>query len=893
MTRVLVWKELREQWVVWLVLAAVTVGGVATLHALLSPNHYRDDMLVGVLWLSAWGYGLVCGSLLFAGETEEGTQAFLDLLPGTRRRMWRTKAGVGLGLLAAQAALLALAEALLLPHVRSDRLAGVEQVGIFLYGVMGYAWGLYSGSRSATVLGAIARGVLAQVVVAAVPFPFLVLALQVFVGYHTVDTQLMTMTAVLALATTWPVVRSRFNYCQTDWQRVRALRPAGGPVRQSWGEAFRLAARESRWFALGMAAFGLVGAVALAALGTLAWPVATVLIGVLCGVTVLGHGSREDDAETGRASAGRLAVARIGVRLAIAVGAAVLTASVPLALFVAAVEVNARGDLSSVEVQLVNGTLAELFQQPFLFLFLWLVDGFAVGLLCGACVRWTLAASLIAVPWACLLGALWLPEVLLAERLHAWQVWGAPAVLFAAAFYLTRARDRLSPLRTAGIAACAGVVAIIGSGAAVWYRAAEFPAAANAFDVDAYRASLPSAEENEAGRLTSAALRRLEAATRGLPNEQLRRLQLRGIRLDFETNLVSLAKKVASAGWNQALPVKREGREWHRDDRDARDLRFFLDGMFNDAWARDLARAAELPTDVVVDPREVLDTSTLLDLAAAQDAAALLVARGLQRQQDRDPAAFVDHLRTGLALARSLRYRTITQSLLASCDVEEQMGRGVELWLKGLEERPELLRQALEVLREHGRAPRADLEDARKADFLVAINRIANPAGRRVVPPNQLVFDQFSAEFMVRHFADILPLAQSVGVDFFRPESDPPLRPGLRLWSGAPGDAELIRVSFRAPWERVRLRRMLEQVADRSSLEEPDAPTVHSLSQLERITDLVAPFFAMNGQIRQSVDLSRNRCDQAEQLVSRRIETYETDHPTEKAGHAEKQSEKK
>jgi hypothetical protein len=891
MTRALVWKELREQWVVWLVLAAVATGGVAALHALLTPNHYRDEMLVGVLWLSAWGYGLVCASLLFAGETEEGTQAFLDLLPGTRRRMWRTKAGVGLGLLAAQATLLALANRLLLPQVQPVRLAGVEQAGILLYGVMGYAWGLYSGSRSATVLGAVARGVMAQVVVAAVPFPFLVLALQIFVGYHTVDTQLLTMTAVLALATTWPVVRSRFNYCHTDWQRVRALRPAGGPVKQSWGEAFRLAAREARWFALGMAALGSVGAVALTALGTIAWPVATVLIGVLCGVTALSHASREDDPDSGRASSGRLAVARVGVRFAIAVGAAVLTASVPLALFVAAVEVNARADLSSVEVQLMNGTLAELVKQPALFLFLWLVDGFAVGLLCGASVPRTLAASLIAVPWACLLGALWLPEVLLAERLHAWQVWGAPAVLLAAAFYLTRARDLLPPLRTAAIAASAGVVAILWSGAALWYRAAEIPARADAFDVDAYRASLPGADENEAGRLTAAALRRLFGITFDPRAVELRRFQLSNPHIEFDPSPLALATKVASTGWKQALAGKREGNKWQRDDRDARDLRFFLDRTFDDAWARDLARATELPAGVVVDPREVLRPNSLLDLAAAQDAAALLVARGLQRQQDRDPAAFVDHLRAGLALARSLRHRAITASLLAGCDVEEQMGRGVELWLKGLDGQPELLRQVLEVLREHGRAPRADLEDARKADFLVALNRTADPSGRPVVQRNPLFVDHFSPAFEIRHFSDVLPAAEIL--EFFRTGSDRPLPPGLRLWSGAPGDAELVRVSFRAPWERVRLRRMLEQVADQRSFERPDAPTARSRSQLERITDLVAPFFAMNRQIRQSVDLCRNRCDKAEQLVSRRLETYELEHPAEKAGRAEKQSEKK
>src|SRR5262245_15901281 len=107
MTRVLVWKELREQWVIWLVLALVAAGGLAGLSALLTPGPNRDEMLTAVLWLSAWGYGLVCGALLLAGEVEGETQAFLDSLPGTRPRIWRVKAAAGLLLVAAQFAALA------------------------------------------------------------------------------------------------------------------------------------------------------------------------------------------------------------------------------------------------------------------------------------------------------------------------------------------------------------------------------------------------------------------------------------------------------------------------------------------------------------------------------------------------------------------------------------------------------------------------------------------------------------------------------------------------------------------------------------------------------------------------------------------------------------------
>ncbi len=67
MTRVLVWKEVREQRAVWLALALTAAGAVAALNVRGSPGDRHDEMLSAVLWFAAWGYGLVCGALLLAG----------------------------------------------------------------------------------------------------------------------------------------------------------------------------------------------------------------------------------------------------------------------------------------------------------------------------------------------------------------------------------------------------------------------------------------------------------------------------------------------------------------------------------------------------------------------------------------------------------------------------------------------------------------------------------------------------------------------------------------------------------------------------------------------------------------------------------------------------------
>ena len=56
MTLALAWKELRGQWAVWVSLSLVVAAGNAALIGLLQPGRNRDEILVGVLWVAAWGH---------------------------------------------------------------------------------------------------------------------------------------------------------------------------------------------------------------------------------------------------------------------------------------------------------------------------------------------------------------------------------------------------------------------------------------------------------------------------------------------------------------------------------------------------------------------------------------------------------------------------------------------------------------------------------------------------------------------------------------------------------------------------------------------------------------------------------------------------------------------
>src|SRR5262249_27585646 len=117
----------------------------------------------------------------------------------------------------------------------------------------------------------------------------------------------------------------------------------------------------------------------------------------------------------------------------------------------------------------------------------------------------------------------------------------------------------------------------------------------------------------------------------------------------------------------------------------------------------------------------------LPELIASGQVELLLVARGLQQQYQGNPDLYIGHLRTGLALARNMRHRTILQSVSASTQRESRALTGLERWLERLDGRPDLLRRALEELTRHAEEPPIDLEEVRAADYLVALNRFSDP----------------------------------------------------------------------------------------------------------------------------------------------------------------------
>ncbi len=168
MTTVLAWKTYREQRLVWLAFAALAVG----IHFLYEATLAQDLIMRGALMIFlgpiAFVYGVVVGAPLLAGEREEGTAAFLEMLPASRKVVWQVKCGASGVLILSQ--VLFLWMILLLPVMWVIPVQEFFKAVVLLailagLGLLGFAWGLYFSGWTRTALGAFLGGVLGQAAV--------------------------------------------------------------------------------------------------------------------------------------------------------------------------------------------------------------------------------------------------------------------------------------------------------------------------------------------------------------------------------------------------------------------------------------------------------------------------------------------------------------------------------------------------------------------------------------------------------------------------------------------------------------------------------------------------------------------------------------------------------
>jgi hypothetical protein len=722
MIRALVWKEYREQRFACLGITGLGMVLLAGVARWLEHNRSQSSLgtpaaflLAGGAFLS-WCYGVVGGAMVLAGEREDGTLPFLDTLPARRGRLWRAKGLATATLLLAQAALVVALLAALGAVTTAAAAAGAFASAVAA-GVVGLGWGLAGSARSETVMGAITRAALSQALVAGLLTLVLTLA-WVATGFAQGAVPLQLLGAFLLGAcalTVAATTRSAWAFGEPDRLRAEAPPPARVPTLAAlaW-----LVFRQTRAFGLVMACLGLAGGLAVLEWPLFAWPLLTLVLGVVCGLRAFQgeEGARGLLAER-RLPAGRLWLARVGGCGLIAVAACLMALAAPVARLLPGLL-----DLGQPSAELRADLLVRLFgikvlaslTTPGLFLPLGLAYGFAAGTLSGMLLRRFVTAALAAVLVALTGVAVWLPS-LVGGGLHPWQVLLAPAALLLTSRLLLPvwATGELTARRRVALASSLTLAATC-TAAGIWYRVVELPPPPPLLEPAAWLARLPDPETDDTGRLTRAALAGVVRRQRELPVRPDKALFPRFELAPASTYDQELSL-VLQLGWPGGEP----------------ELSGWLDRMFADPWTGELARAANGPPGLVVDPRE--EAPPLRREPISEDqvglAAGLLAVRGLRQQARGDHRAYADQLHIGLALARNLRFHSSSRGWFKSRPAEGILMVGLSRWLERVGDRREALRAVLEVLRDHdARYPR-DPADAAQANYLIALNSLPNPRG--------------------------------------------------------------------------------------------------------------------------------------------------------------------
>lgn len=732
MIRTLLWKEYREHRPLWLAMAALSAILIVGLWQGLNPTgtvperSAKLDSLMLVAYIIALSYGLVCGAMMLADEWESGTLSFLDSLTGRRRRVWTTKMVVGLILTAGQAlVLVGLLQYVGVPQAfRQEFHWNWELPGGAL---LAFAWGLLGSALGRSVLSAAGLGL------ALFPVFWLSLALvsSILVPASPaweVQMALLGCLGFLALGGSWLI------FCRGDLGRlpVATIRTRRRATRQPLISSFQvlwwLTWRQG-WkmvLVLGMAAVavGLLLHVDYLAL----WPFATLLVGILCGT--MAYANEQGEGAFRFLGDQRLPLGQVWVMKTVFwLTMALAGAGVILGLALVQLEF-----LDKPHHSVDSGPEASWLDRLWgtqgligyagcgIFLTLWPVYGFAIGQFFAFLWRKSGVAALVALIVSVLVLSLWLPSLVMGG-LAAWQVFLAPVCLLAA----TRltiwawASNRLLTGKPALALAGFSALALAGVAGNLWFRAIEVPDVGEPFNLKAFEASLPSPENNEAGRL-------LRQAARELTEQEQRVVK----ELVSSRNLIELSRKqelseetsILSRFLNQVQEVLDQG--WPEQNKDV-ELGRWLDRMFEGEWVHQVERTVNLPVGMIEDPRTLNYFSTFQNVDGFRRAGDLLCARALQLQARGQNEAALKHLAAVLALSANLRHDSVAVSYLSGVGLEGRALSTLALWRERLGPQPKLPRRALEELNRHeARLP--PFSDLLKTECLVIHNTVTNPA---------------------------------------------------------------------------------------------------------------------------------------------------------------------
>ncbi len=808
MTRVLVWKEVREQGAVLtalIVLGAAVLVAAAVLLDTADTGTGRATELrsltaagrLGLLMLTMTA-GMVVGGTLFAGEREAGTFGFLDGLPGSRWAVWWRKTAAGAGMVAvAVAVFLAVAIGGRLIDSRAGLTGWVLLGCVVAYAA--YGWGIFGSVLARTSLAACGIGLGVGTLAGCVTFVVLGVGMNAarheinlrrLVGPEQSVWELASLAAGYTLMAI-PVPIAAWLYTAPDrGRRLAALNVRlpgvggvvrmglGGLPRARWGAGVRrlvwLVRRQTVPTALAVGGAALVAGCALIpaeGVASVIWPVLTLLAGVLAGVVTLA------DEQGGQAfrfwGERRLPVGRVwAAKVVTGLGLTLLTLIlllVPAAVALAFGSEHHRGGSHGPLVSRLfrSGLFAEPGFPILTYLLVWPAYGFAFGHLAGLLFRKAVVAAAVAVMTGGTLAAFWLPS-LLAGGVHPWQVFVPPVIALLTARLLTWpwATDRLGTRRPLARLTVGGVAVLAAIAAGLVDRVAEVPLVPEVEEDVAFAGSLPSYDDKQAGRDLRRALGQLGEVDPSV----------RGARPEKPLTKSMAYQYSAPGGYtptylDQLTGVLEQG--WPAD---RPDLDRWMNRMFAPGWEAHLEEMAKKPAGVLEDPNDLAIDSQLRYVDGVRQMTVLYLARALKRQADGEPAAFPHSMSVWLAAVRTTRNNTLAVSVLVSRAMEYLVYQALDRWLERLDGRPDLLRAALAAVQEHDRQDPFDPQAVRLAEQVVVRNSVTAPS-----------------RWLPRYLDGVGPGGDRSGLA--SPQSET--------------EANVVAFGWAVPWEKERLRRVV------------------------------------------------------------------------------------
>lgn len=710
----LCWKEYREQRLFWLVVLVLGYGLVLGVGGMLAPGGFysiRNDAtlrtsFLGLLLVLAAAYATACAGLLFAGERENGTELFLERQGVRRSELWMIKIAVGLFLsLSLGMALAALGAQLRLSQ--DERQIGEWWIFMLLLSLDCYCWGLVGSVLASSVLSA--TGVTALL---------LVMSWSVLVGLGPLLKEgtiaLRGLLALGAMGLSW------WLYVAPDRARLRRRLPATEADRPgSFTTLYWLSWQQGKGVMIYFIAVALCAGIALGLQGWLMlWPITTFLFGVICGVLVFGHEQAQGTARflgEQRVPPGRLWLAKV----LFWVGTLLESSAVLLVIGMAGLIWQRSISSHLLEYPdfgefLIKG-FGILVRDPVVLLLLWPLQGFAIGLAFTLLLRKPVVAAVLALLVGSGWLAAWLPSLLLGG-LPSWAPFLPPLLLMLGSWLVLRPWLGGWLLTPQPLLLMGGLL-LVGIGWTVlllWHRSEEIPDVGEPFPIAAFRTQLDNLQKTGTGEKLRGVLEHLREQEKAVT-----------ARLGPPTRPIFSAQgedAVGPAGeqkWSYFYliwDVPEKG--WIRE---TQELGRWLDVLFSESWAKELAEVTAGPAGLLQDPRV-----TRNDYAPWQEearrVATLLAARALQLGARGEAEPALDHLLTCLDLSRHIRQPISVISYLVGCKVEYQGLQGLAKWRRHPAVTPAQLRRALDHLHRYEKL-RPLLLDSFKAEWFLFEHR--------------------------------------------------------------------------------------------------------------------------------------------------------------------------